>query len=234
MASTRLPGKVLMDLGGKPMLAQQLGRLKRCRCAEEIVVATTESEADDPVVALAKREGIRWFRGSEEDVLSRYRGAARESGADLVVRVTADCPLIDPAQTDRVIQALEAGASEYDYASNTLERRFPRGLDTEAFFADTLERVHRMAVSRAAREHVTYFVHSERPELFRLLSVTDVEDHSDLRWTVDKPEDVLFMRKVYEGMGEAMFTAGYREILSFLLARPDLTAINRDVDQKTV
>ena len=126
MASSRLPGKVLMDLCGKPMLAQLLGRLKRCMHADEIVVATTTKPGDDPVAALADREGVRVFRGSEDDVLSRYAGAAREARAGMVVRITADCPLIDPDQTDRVIQALEKGAAEYDYASNTQNRRFPR------------------------------------------------------------------------------------------------------------
>ncbi|GAB4364340.1 MAG: glycosyltransferase family protein [Deltaproteobacteria bacterium] len=234
MASVRLPGKVLMDLCGKPMLSRQLARLRRCRYADEIVVATTDRRIDDPVVDLATREGFRCFRGSESDVLSRYRGAARESRADLVVRITADCPLIDPAQTDRVIRALDEGATGYDYASNTLERRFPRGLDTEALFADVLERVHRMATSPSAREHVTSFIHRERPELFRLLSVTDEEDHSDLRWTVDEPEDLLFVRKVYEELGDAVVEAGYRELLAFVLERPDLVALNRGVVQKPV
>jgi spore coat polysaccharide biosynthesis protein SpsF len=152
----------------------------------------------------------------------------------LVVRVTADCPLIDAEQVDRVVQALEDGAFEYDYAANTLDRRFPRGLDAEAFFIDTLERVHRMATSKAAREHVTYFIHGEHPELFRILSVVDEEDHSDLRWTVDTPEDLLFVRKVYEGLGVAGGNAGYRDLLAFVRARPDLIAINRDIAQKTV
>jgi len=234
MASTRLPGKVLMDIGGKPMLSQQLGRLKRCRRVDDIVVATTTNPEDDPVAALADREGVRLFRGSENDVLSRYAGAAREARAGLVVRITADCPLIDAEQVDRVVQALEDGASEYDYAANTLDRRFPRGLDTETFFIDTLERVDRMATSKEAREHVTYFIHEEHPELFRILSVVDEEDHSDLRWTVDTPEDLLFVRKVYEGLGSAVLNAGYRDILAFVLPRPDLIAINRDVAQKTV
>src|SRR5688572_8897689 len=118
MTSTRLPGKVLMDLAGRPMLARQIRRLKDCRCADDIVVATTTNATDDPVVALADAEGVRWFRGSEDDVLSRYVGAAREANADMIVRITADCPLIDAELTDQVIEELQSLSTTYDYASN--------------------------------------------------------------------------------------------------------------------
>src|SRR6266849_2137746 len=106
MTSTRLPGKVLMNLAGRPMLAQQIRRLKRCREADEIVIATTTNASDDPIITVAEREGVRWFRGSEHDVLSRYVGAAHEARAEVVARITADCPLIDPEQTDAVITAI--------------------------------------------------------------------------------------------------------------------------------
>src|SRR5438045_4192115 len=115
MTSTRLPGKILMDIAGKPMLAQQIRRLKHCRCVDDIVIATTTNATDDPVVALAETEGVGWFRGSESDVLSRYMGAAREANANIIVRVTSDCPLIDPELTDQVITALEAYSTECDY-----------------------------------------------------------------------------------------------------------------------
>src|SRR5687767_7584473 len=133
MTSTRLPGKVLMDVSGRPMLAWQIERLQRC-AAQEIVLATTSNAADDPVVELAARLGIRSFRGSEHDVLARFVGAARQAHADVVVRVTADCPLLDPAITDRVINELLEHRGECDYASNVLRRTYPRGLDVEAFF----------------------------------------------------------------------------------------------------
>lgn len=158
MTSTRLPGKVLLDLCGRPMLAQQLRRLKHCQRADEIVVATTGQATDDPVVRLAEQEGVRWFRGEEQDVLSRYLGAAREAGADIVVRITADCPLIDPGVVDRVIGELEQQSAGCDYASNVVQRTFPQGLDTEALFRDVLERVGRLARSAAAREHVTTYI----------------------------------------------------------------------------
>ena len=214
MTSTRLPGKVLMDLAGRPMLSQQLRRLKRCREADEIVVATTGNPSDDPVAALAVAEGVRCFRGDEHDVLSRYVGAAREARADIVVRVTADCPLIDPEQTDQVTRELEFNAGSCDYSANILGRTFPRGLDVEALFRDTLERTHRLAHSPAAREHVTWFIYTERPELFLLRPVFDSENNSDLSWTVDTAEDMMLIRRLYDELGVADRVVTYREVLN--------------------
>src|ERR1700754_3878745 len=145
MTSTRLPGKVLADLAGRPMLQRQLERLVRCRHVDEIALATTTNTEDDPIVDLAQRQGFRVHRGSEHDVLARYAGAAAACDADLIVRITSDCPLIDPELTDAVIAALEERRESVDYASNVLERHLPRGLDTEALWRDVLERVHRMA-----------------------------------------------------------------------------------------
>src|SRR5262249_13108735 len=142
--STRLPGKVLAQVGTRPMLAQQLRRLRDAVTLDEIVVATTTESRDDPVAEIAEAEDVRCFRGSESDVLGRYVGAARASGAEIVVRLTADCPLIDPGVVDRVTGLLVNGAGEYDYASNVVRRTFPQGLDAEALFVDTLERVDRL------------------------------------------------------------------------------------------
>ena len=222
MTSSRLPGKVLMDLAGKPMLAQQLSRLKRCRAVDDIVVATTENAADDAIVAVARGEGVRWFRGSEHDVLARFVGAACEANADVVIRITADCPLIDPEQSDRVIETFCAHRRDADYASNVVQRTFPVGLDTEALFRDTLERTHRLAQSPAAREHVTWLIHRECPALFRILSVTDNEDNSDLRWVVDVPEDLQMARRLYEALGLGEQPLAYREIVSFVRAHPEV------------
>ncbi len=226
MTSTRLPGKVLMDLAGRPMLAQQLRRVQRCRLVDDIVVATTTNATDDPVVALARAVGVRWFRGSEADVLSRYAGAAREAGADLVVRLTADCPLIDPAVSDRVIEALASCPERADYASNVLRRTFPVGLDTEGFWNDTLYRAERLARSASAREHVTTFIYVERPELFVLHSVTDAEDNSDLRWTVDTAADLAVVRRLYEDLGLGERPLDYRELVRYARAHHKLGAVN--------
>ncbi|RMF83582.1 MAG: acylneuraminate cytidylyltransferase [Nitrospinota bacterium] len=221
MTSTRLPGKVLLDLCGRPMLAQQLRRLKRCQRADEIVVATTGQVTDDPVVRLAEQEGVRWFRGEEEDVLSRYLGAAREAGADIVVRITADCPLIDPGVVDRVIGELEQQSAGCDYASNVIQRTFPQGLDAEALFRDVLERVGRLARSAAAREHVTTYIRWEHPELFLIRSVTDVVDNSDLRWTVDTPADLVLVRRLYQELNLAHQVLPYQEVIEYVRRHPE-------------
>ncbi len=230
MTSTRLPGKVLMDLVGHPMLAQQLRRLKRCIAAEEIILATTTNATDDPVVELARQEEVGWFRGSEHDVLSRYVGAAREQRADVVVRVTADCPLIDPEVLDRVVNELTNHRSVCDYASNVEERTFPRGLDVEAFFFDTLLRADRMSCSALTREHVTVAIRAEHPELFARRSVTDSRIGSDLRWTVDTPADLQLIRTLYKDLGLEARLLNYGEILAYVRAHPELTQINAGIE----
>lgn len=234
MTSTRLPGKVLMDLAGRPMLVQQLRRLKGCRLADEIIVATTTNSIDDQVVSVAEAEGVRWYRGSEFDVLSRYLGAARESRAEVIIRVTSDCPLIDSEITDLVIQELEGHAAECDFAANVIERTFPRGLDTEALFLDTLERIGRLGTSEPAREHVTYFLHYERPDLFSKRSVTDQVNNSDLRWTVDTQEDMELVREIYVELDLDQRHMTYRSIVEHLRSHPHLLAINGHVMQKSV
>ena len=234
MTSTRLPGKVLMDLAGRPMLAQQLRRLARCRQADEIVVATTTNATDNPVVAVAQDEGVRWFRGSETDVLARYVGAAREAKADVVVRVTADCPLIDPEESDRVIEALASQRERWDYASNVVGRTFPQGLDTEAMYMDVLERLSRLAQSASAREHVTYYLLNEQPKFFNIRSVTDTENNSDLRWTVDMPQDLEMVRRLYEELNLGERAVGYRELLAYVRANPAVAAVNAGVAQRAL
>lgn len=232
MTSTRLPGKVLMDLAGRPLLERQLQRLARCGLVDEIVLAVTTNPADEPLVDLARRLGLRWYRGSEHDVLSRYLGAAREAQAELVVRVTSDCPLIDPVETDAVIAALQERRVTCDYASNALEPSLPRGLDCEALWRDVLERAARMATSPAAREHVTWFCYRERPELFGLHSVRRPFDAHDLRWTVDTPDDLTAVRRLYDELALADRYVGVAELIAYVRTHPELAAINAHVVQK--
>ena len=242
MTSTRLPGKILVDLAGRPMLAQELARLRLCKCADDIVIATTVNQTDDPVVELARKEGVGCFRGDENDVLSRYLGAARQARADVIVRITADCPLIDAGEVDRVVAALLDGTAKgnhgdkglADYASNTLERTFPRGLDAEAFHRDVLERVARMGHTPLAREHVTYFIHRERPELFVKRSVTSQngESHADLRWTVDEPVDLALVRRIYELFALGTTPLPYADLINMVVQHPELAAMNAHVAQK--
>jgi spore coat polysaccharide biosynthesis protein SpsF len=229
MTSTRLPGKVLMDLAGRPLLERQLERLEGCRQVDEVVLAVTTNPDDDPIVDLAGRLDVRVHRGSEHDVLDRYAGAARASDADVVVRVTSDCPLIDADEVDAVIAALEPG---WDYSSNTLERHLPRGLDAEALWRDALDRMDRLATSAPAREHVTWFCREERPELFLLRSVVGPVAAPDLRWTVDTPEDLALVRRLFAELGLAEQRRPWSEILAHVRAHPELAAINAHVEQK--
>jgi spore coat polysaccharide biosynthesis protein SpsF len=232
MTSTRLPGKVLMDLEGRPMLERQLERLARCEQVDEVMLAVTTNAHDEPLVELARRLDMRCFRGSEDDVLARYLGAARESRADLVVRVTSDCPLIDPRETDAVVSELQRLRSECDYASNTLQRDLPRGLDTEALWADTLERTARLATSKAAREHVTFFCYAERPDLYALHAVRRPFAAGDLRWTVDTPDDLELVRRLYAELSLAERDVPLEEVIAHVRAHPELAEINAHVAQK--
>jgi spore coat polysaccharide biosynthesis protein SpsF len=180
------------------------------------------------VVREAGRLGAGVHRGSQSDVLARFVGAARSYRADVIVRVTADCPLADGGVIDQVVGALDATV---DYASNTHDRRFPRGLDAEALHRDTLERIGRLGTSPSAREHVTAFV-MEAPELFRIAQVGAEADDSDLRWTVDTPDDLAMVRALYRELDLATIARPYREVVAAVRARPELAAGNAHVVQK--
>jgi spore coat polysaccharide biosynthesis protein SpsF len=232
MTSERLPGKVLAEVAGRPMIEHQLRRLERCERIDELVIATTMNADDDPLVELAGRLGVRAFRGSEHDVLSRYAGAAREASADLVVRLTSDCPLADAGEVDVVVRELEERRATCDYASNGLEPTLPRGLDAEALWRDTLERADRMAASKPAREHVTWFVYSERPDLFELHAVHRPYDAADLRWTVDTDADLAMVRRLYDELGLAERDVPLDELIAYVRAHPEIAAMNAHVRQK--
>lgn len=226
--STRLPGKVLHDLGGRSMLARVIRRTRRAQCLDDVVIATTSSKQDDPVVAEARRLGVPWYRGSEHDVLDRYFLAAEAVRADLVVRVTSDCPMIEPALIDRVVEAFLA--ERPNYASNFQERTYPRGLDNEVVSFNDLARAWCEAERPYQRVHVTPYFY-ENPDLFRLLAVKHSSDLSQHRWTVDTSDDLQFVRAVFERFGNNDgFT--WQEVLQLLKTEPELSAINRHVRQK--
>jgi spore coat polysaccharide biosynthesis protein SpsF len=229
MGSSRLPGKVLAEVGGRSILAHVLGRLGRCRAADELVVATTDRADDDRLADAAAALGATVVRGSTDDVLARYLAAARATAADVIVRVTADCPLIDPGTVDAVVAALVARPA-VDYASNTHVRTFPRGLDAEALWRDTLERLGRLAQTPATREHVTSFV-LEQPALFRIRQVTAAHDDSDLRLTVDTPDDLALVQQLELALGLERVPPP-AEVIAHLRANPALVAINAHVEQR--
>ena len=227
MGSTRLPGKVMKEVAGRPMLAQQIKRLRRCTAVDDLMIATTDLPADDIIMELARKLGVSCFRGSEQDVLGRYVGAARQARAEVVVRVTADCPLIDPEVSDRVIQELTEHAGECDYASNVLRRTYPQGLDVEVMFWDTLLRLDRLSRSPTEREHVTVLPRA-RPDLFFCRSIEDDQDNADLRWTVDTEVDLQVIRTLFEKLDLGQNPLAYRQIIAFVRAHPELGALNKD------
>jgi spore coat polysaccharide biosynthesis protein SpsF len=228
--STRLPGKVLLPLLGRPILSRVVERAARAAGIHEVVVATTVDPSDDPIVELATTQGWAVERGSENDLLDRYVQTARTRDADIVVRITSDCPLIDPGLIDQTIEAFVEGGA--DYASNTLEpRTFPRGLDVEVVSRDALEEAWRDDADPASREHVTPFLY-RNPERFRLVRVSSPDDRSAHRWCVDVPEDYELVRRIYEALGSDAF--GWEEALAVLEAHPDWPLLNSHVSQKTL
>lgn len=229
MTSTRLPGKVLLPLAGEPMLTRLIERLRRVRRADGIVVATTTNATDDPIAALCAQLGVPCHRGSEHDVLSRYADAARVHGADVVVRITSDCPLIDPALIDQTIAAFDEGGS--DYVSNMLPPTWPYGMAVEVFSAAALAQAHAEATQAAEREHVTPFLYWH-PERYRLRNVASPVDLSQHRWTVDTPEDFELVGRLFDHLmpNHPHFTQA--DVLALLDQHPDWIAINQHIQQK--
>src|SRR5712692_6172774 len=218
MGSTRLPGKVLMDLGGETVLSRVVRRLRRASRINEVVIATTDSQKDDAIVAACQQLKVAHFRGSEDDVLGRYLRAAERFQADSVVRITSDCPLIDPGLVDEVICAFVD--QQADLACNELPRTFPRGLDAEVFTLEALRRANEISDQPHQREHVTP-VFYERPDLFRLVGVRGQQDFSHYRWTLDTPEDLRLLRGIYAHI-ENRDDFGWREVIALMERFPDL------------
>ena len=228
MASTRLPGKVLRPIEGRSMLGWVCERVRRASTIDGLVVATTTEPDDRQIVDECGRMRVPVFRGSERDVLERYHKAARLHAADVVVRITADCPLIDPGVIDLVVH--EFMDHSPDYASNTLRRTWPRGLDTEVMTAAALQRARREATEPYERVHVTPYLY-RHPELFRLHAVTGDEDHSGARWTVDTPEDLEFVRVVYRRLADIGSFSWY-DVLYLTANEPEIAELNRGVRHK--
>lgn len=229
MGSSRLPGKVLMDLGGETVLGRVVRRLRRARRIEAIAVATTDARQDEVIVQVCRQLNVPTFRGSEHDVLDRYFQAAKAFRSDTVVRITSDCPLIDPEIVDDVVSSFVD--QQADFACNVLRRTYPRGLDAEVFSMPALTKAWQAAGSHQ-REHVTTWFY-ENPDLVRLASVFNDEDFSRHRWTVDTAEDLKLARAIY-GHFANRDSFGWKQALTFMERRPDLIAINSHVMQKIV
>lgn len=222
-SSSRLPGKVLKPILGKPMLQHQIERILRARMPERLVLATSENPEDDAVARIGEDSGIAVYRGSLTDVLDRFYQAARPFAPTHVVRLTGDCPLADPSVIDAVTRlAVEGG---YDYASNTIPPTFPDGLDVEVATFAALERAWREADTKSDREHVLPFLHRQ-PARFRLGNHENAQDLSALRWTVDEPADFAFVEAVYQALYPRNPAFTTEDILKLVSERPELAALN--------
>ena len=224
MGSTRLPGKVLMDITGKPMLWHVINRIKSCKSIDQIVVATTTKEEDKAVIELTKECGVETFAGSEDDVLDRYYQAAKKFGADVIVRITSDCPVIDPQIVDEVIK--EYAEEGYDVCG--LSGEFPDGLDVSVFSFKTLEDTWRNAKLPSEREHVGPYM-GKHPEKFKQGKYVKFDNLSHHRWSVDEERDLRFIREIYSRLykPEAIFLTA--DILNLLEGEPDLLMINANI-----
>lgn len=231
MGSSRLPGKSLMPIEGKPMLAHLLERLKGARALDSIWVATSTEPRDEAIVEMCRGEGVETFAGSEEDVLGRYYQAAQAASAGAVVRITGDCPLIDPQVVDTAVTFFKDTGADYVRTSG-----FPRGLDTEVFSFRSLARAWREALRDYEREHVTPYFY-QHPGLFRVqeLAAPEALHRPELRLCVDTEEDLTLVREIYARLyvpHGRIFTT--REVIAVLDAEPHLKGINAHVVQKTV
>ena len=236
MNSRRLPGKMLADISGHPLLWHVVDRAQSSQLIQGIVVATVDSTADDPIAELCQNIGVPCFRGSEEDVLDRFYQAASRHRSSTVVRLTGDCPMIDPGVIDQVVGAQLEGQSDYtsnvgslDEGGHFLGRTFPDGLDVEAFTFETLERAWREANLPSEREHVTSYIY-KHPDRFTIRQVKQEKDISQLRWTVDGPDDLQVVRGIFGHLysSEGRFTMD--DVLGLLELHPQLAVANSEIE----
>jgi spore coat polysaccharide biosynthesis protein SpsF len=229
LSSSRLPGKVLRPLGGRTVLSWVIRAAQRTHNLDTVILATSDDPSDDPVAAEAARCGAEVVRGPLDDVLARYLKAVDEHPCDAVVRLTADCPLHDPALIAQVVGVWLADPA-LDYVSNVLVRRYPRGLDTELVRVPVLLAQDEVAAG-AHREHVTSNIHTQ-PSVYRCGGVVPGFDNSDLRVTLDTEEDAKLLDGVVAALGDDV--PSWEDVVQLLRSRPDLVALNADVEQKTV
>ncbi|MFN8277099.1 MAG: glycosyltransferase family protein [Chitinophagales bacterium] len=225
MGSTRFPAKVLKTINGESLLELHLYRASRSRMIQQLVVATTVNEKDDVLAEFCEQKGIACFRGSENDVLSRYYLAAREAGADWVVRITSDCPLLDAALMDEVIEKTIAGA--FDYGTNVFEETYPDGVDVEVMSFAALERSHLAELPAHDREHVTTYIRRESDvnggTAFRCFGLNSPVNYHHVRLTVDHEADYLLIKKLVEDLGR---DASWKDYAEYVESHPEVGTLN--------
>jgi spore coat polysaccharide biosynthesis protein SpsF (cytidylyltransferase family) len=231
MTSNRLPGKVLMDIEKKPILWHVINRLRFSKKLNDIILAIPDTKENDILEKFAKDNKIKYFRGSENDVLSRYYEAAKRFKCDIIVRITSDCPLIDPKIVDVVIKKhLSSGV---DYTSNVQLRTYPKGMDVETLNFQALEKSFYEAKDPVDREHVTLYIR-RHPSIFKQASAVNNQNLSPMRWTVDEKEDLDFVRKIYEKLYREGKIFLMQEILELLEKEPRLSEINKNIRRKPI
>ena len=231
MTSSRLPGKVLLPALGEPMIQHLVRRLRAVPSIDEIVLATTTNASDDPLCEFVQREGVRVFRGSEHDVMARVIGAADFGGADVIVEITGDCPIIDPEIVEQTIRMFFA--HKVDYVSNALIRSYPDGMDTQVFRVNTLKRSAHMTIDPLDHEHVSRHI-CKHPELFSQISLIAPPSLTwpDLGLTLDEESDYCLLKKIIETLGVVDPLFGCADVLQLLRVNPDWVEINRAVVRK--
>lgn len=231
LGSTRLPNKVISDIIGKPMITHIIERIKRAKSISTIMVATTRLKTDNQIIEIAKQNDCDYYQGEENDVLDRYYNAARYIHAEIIVRITSDCPLIDPEIIDTTVEEMIEDPT-LDYVSNVLSpRTFPRGLDVEVIRNDALQRAWYNDDNVKWREHVTPYIYNH-PEMFKLKGLWNNIDYSKYRWTVDTKEDLLLVNAIYAHFNNNRFS--WTDVIYLMGSNPELYDINKNVLQKPV
>lgn len=233
MTSSRLPGKVLMPLYGEPALGRLIERLKGCPLLDDIVVATTVNKTDEPIIDYCRQNRIRYFRGSEDDVLGRVLGAAKDAQADLIVEITGDCPLIDPEHVTRIIEIHTE--ESIDYAANCIKVTFPIGFDVQSFHYKVLEEVDKLTDDPSDREHVSLYIYNH-PERYRLWNW---QAEGEMYWpecavTLDTIEDYKLIDNIFCALYHDNPKFSSIDIVRYLRANPGLAKINGEIKRKIV
>lgn len=233
VGSTRLPGKILKEICGKTILHHEIDRLKKCKEIDEIVIATTDKKDDDKIVNEAKKLSVKYFRGSENDVLSRFYYAAKENNADIIVRVTSDCPCIDFEILDKMLIYFKDKYKEkqIDYLSNTINRTYPRGYDIEIFTFSALEKSYINAEKEYEREHVTPYIY-DKTNNFLKLSFENKDDYSNYRVTLDTIEDFIVIKNIFENLYYKNPYFKLNDVVQYLNNNLHIVDINKHIEQK--
>jgi spore coat polysaccharide biosynthesis protein SpsF len=231
--STRLPEKVLKKIKNKTILEHDIDRVLKAKTVDELVIATTEKDEDNVIVDIAKNCSVGYYRGSEDNVLSRYYFAAKKYDAEIVIRITSDCPLIDPQIIDDMVnEFLKLRKNEnIDYLSNKVKMTFPRGLDVEVFTFDALEKTFLEATQKFEKEHVTPYIYLN-PKKFKIKNYENDTDYSMFRWTLDTEEDFLFIKKIYDHLYNENKMFLFRDVLKYVQENPEISKLNEHVRQK--